>query len=122
MRAPGASTIDGVHLVERRGRHARQQRDALTQGLLEVELPAHGRLGDPGDLCLLAGVRGDHLDDLALDQGGVDVHHDQPDAAPVQGVALHGEVDALLTASAASSGRSRSAGAPETCISIAVTG
>ena len=95
MRAPGASTIDSVDLVEGGLRDALEQRDALAQGRLEVELAAHRRLGDAGDLDLLAGVGGEHLDDLALDEGGVDVHHDQPDAAAVEGVALHGEVDAL---------------------------
>ena len=123
VRAPGASTIDVVDLVERGLRDALEQRDALAQGLLEVELAAHRRLGHAGDLDLLAGVGGEHLDDLALDEGGVDVHHDQPDAAAVQGVALDGEVDALLDGlGRRAAGAAVSAGAPETCSSMAVTG
>ena len=48
-----------------------------------------------GDLVGAAGVRGEHLDDLALDQRGVDVHHDQPHAAAEQVRGLDGDVDAL---------------------------
>ena len=38
---------------------------------------------------------GQHLDDLALDQRGVDVHDDQPHAAALQVGGLDGDVDAL---------------------------
>ena len=112
-----------VHLVERRGVDALEQRDPRAQRLLEVELAAHRRLGDPGDLGLAAGVRGEHLDHLALDQGGVDVHHDQPHAAAQQVGGLDGDVDALAGGLARrAAARSVSGSAPETCRSIAVTG
>ena len=55
------------------------------QALGEVELAAHRRLGDGGDL---RGSRpawlGEQLDDLVLDQGGVDVHDDEAAPAPGQ--------------------------------------
>src|SRR5690606_17462566 len=73
-----------------------EQRDPLAQGALEVELAAHGGLGDLGDLVEAAGVLGEQLDDLALDEGGVDVHDDEPLGAPVQAALLDGDVDLLL--------------------------
>lgn len=54
------------------------------------------RPGDLGDLVQAAGVLGEQLDDLALDEGGVDVHDDQPLGAPVQAALLDGDVDLLL--------------------------
>ena len=39
---------------------------------------------------------GEHLDDLALDQRRVDVHHDQAHAATQQVGGLDGDVDALV--------------------------
>ena len=96
MRAGAGREVDGlVDLVERRLRHALEQRDPLAQRLLEVDLAAHGPLGDLGDLGLAARVGGDHLDDLALDEGGVDVHDDEPHRAPQQAGRLYGDVDAL---------------------------
>ena len=47
------------------------------------------------DLGLAPGMGGQHLDHLALDEGGVHVHHDQADAAAQQVGGLHGDVDAL---------------------------
>ena len=41
-----------------------------------------------------AGVLGQHLDHLALDEGRVDVQHDQPLGPPVQAGPLDGDVDA----------------------------
>ena len=52
--------------------------------LREVELAAHRRLGDGGHLGGPARVLGEQLDDLVLDERGVDVHHDQPPAAAGQ--------------------------------------
>lgn len=38
---------------------------------------------------------GEHLDHLALDQGRVDVHHDQPLGPPIQTTRLYCDVQAL---------------------------
>ena len=84
-----------VHLVEGGARDAGEQGDALPQGRLEVELAAHRALGDPGDLALMPAVGGEELDHLALDQGRVDVHHDQPHRPPEQARRLYGDVHAL---------------------------
>ena len=43
----------------------------------------------------VAAVGGQQLDDLALDQGRVDVHHDQPHRAAQQAGRLDRDVDAL---------------------------
>ena len=75
-----------------RRRQARQHRDAPAQRLGEVQLAAHGRLGDLAHLGLAPGVRGpEHLDDLALDQGRVHVEHDEPlarRASPARSTAM----------------------------------
>ena len=42
------------------------------------------------------GLRGEHLDDLALHERRVDVHHDQPPRPPPQRRRLDGDVDRLL--------------------------
>ena len=62
---------------------------------LEVQLAAHRGLGDALHLLQAAGVRREHLDDLALHERRVDIHHDQAHAAPEQGRRLHGDVDGL---------------------------
>ena len=83
------------HLVEHPGRQPGQRGDPSVQGLGEVDLTAHRRFGHLRDRRLGPGVRGEHLDDLALDQRGVDVEHDQPLGPPRQAVVLDGDVDAL---------------------------
>ena len=81
-----------AHLVEHRRGQAGQRGDPGVQALGEVELAAHGGLGDCGDLGGPAGVLGEQLDDLVLDQRGVDVHHDEPTAAAGQAGRGHGDV------------------------------
>ena len=95
VRAPGRDHDVGVHLVEHADVEALQEPDAGPQRLLEVELAAHRLLGHPGDLRLVPGMGGQHLDDLALDQGRVDVEHDQPHPAAQQVGRLHRDVDPL---------------------------
>ena len=73
VRAPGVSrtrsrTRSITVLVE-----PGQQRDALAQRCLEVELARHRAGGDVGDLVAAAGLLGQQFDDLVLDQGRVDV-------------------------------------------------
>ena len=92
---PGTGTEPNrrAHLVEDGCRQALEDGDALSQAGREVELTAHGRLGDGGDLCLTAGVGRQQLDDLVLDQRGVDVHDHQAATAPGQAGGRHGDVD-----------------------------
>src|SRR5690606_35746170 len=82
------------HLVEHGLGQAGQHGDAAAQRLGEVQLAPHRRLGDGPDLGLGARVRGEHLDDLALDERRVDVEDDQPLAAPGEPGPLDGDVDA----------------------------
>ena len=74
----------GPDLGEHRLRQAGQRGDPLVQARREVQLAAHGPLGDGRHLVGPPGVRREQLDDLVLDQGRVDVHDDQPAAAPSQ--------------------------------------
>ncbi len=80
-------------LVDDRCGQAGKGGDPLVQRLGEVDLAAHGCLGDSADLVLHAGVCGKHLDHLALDEGGVDIEHDQPLRATGETGAFHGDVD-----------------------------
>ena len=73
-----------------------QQGHALPQGGGEVQLAAHRRLGHRGDLLGAARPGREQVDDLAPDQGGVDIKHDQAHRAPVQAAALHGHVRPLV--------------------------
>ena len=65
---------------------------------------------------------GEHLDDLALDEGRVDVHDDQPLGPPVQAGALDGDVDAERRGGEREPGAQPAGSAPETSSSTAVTG
>ena len=97
--------------------------DPVAQDGLEVDVATHRGLGDHGHLVLQAGVRGQHLDDLALDEGGVHVEDDQAHAVAAQVGRLDGDVEALggrLHRRATE--RSVAVSAPDTCRSIAVTG
>ena len=97
MRAPGVSRTAAADLVQRRRRGSpARQRHPLVQAGREVELAAHGPLGDRGDLLGAApACVGEQLDDLVLDQGRVDVHDDEPAAAPGQAGGRDGDVDAV---------------------------
>ena len=95
VRAPGRDHDLVVHLVERGLVEPGEQRDPGAQRLLEVDLAAHRGTGDLRDLGLDARVRREHLDHLALDEGGVHVEHDQAHAPAQQVDRLDGDVDAL---------------------------
>ena len=84
MRAPGVNWTAARTSSSTRDRQALEGGDPLAQALGEVELAAHRALGDRGHLGLAAGVAGEQLDDLVLDEGGVDVHDDEPASAPGQ--------------------------------------
>ncbi len=81
------------NFVDDAGRQTREGRDALFEGLREVDLTAHRSLGDLADLVVDTGVRGEHLDDLALDERGVDVEDDQALGTTRETAALHRDVD-----------------------------
>ncbi len=83
-----------AHLRQRRLGHAGQQRDPGVQRLREVELTAHRALGHLAHLGLAAGVRGDQLDHLVLDERRVDVHHHEVCAAAAEAASLHRDVHA----------------------------
>ena len=82
--------VDGVQV------ESGQQGDALPQRGGEIELAAHRRFGQRGDLLSAAGPGREQVDDLAPDQGGIDIHHDQAHRPAVQAAALHGHVRPLI--------------------------
>ena len=86
----------GPDLVEDPGLEPGEQRHPLAQRRGEVELAAHGGRGHLRHLLGAAGPGGQQVDHLVLDEGGVHVHHDQPQRAPVQPAALDRHVDPLL--------------------------
>ena len=93
QRAGAGGEAHGIpHLVEHRRRQARQRRHPGVQALREVELAAHRRLGDRGHLGCPASVLGQQLDDLVLDEGGVDVHHHEAATAAGEPGGGHGDV------------------------------
>ena len=73
-----------------------QQRHPLPQGRLEVQLTAHGRRGDLRHLRGAPGPPGEQIDDLILDEGRIDVHHDQPHGPPPQATLLYRHIHLLL--------------------------
>jgi hypothetical protein len=58
--------------------------------------PVIARRVTVGDLLAAAGFVGEQLDHLVLDERRVDVEHDQPLGAPLEALALDGDVDAVL--------------------------
>ena len=97
VRAPGVYSSESQHLVERGGVDAREQRHPAPAATPR----SRARRASPdsviaGDLVLAAGVGGEHLDDLALDQRGVDVHHDEALGVAQDAALLDRDVDAVL--------------------------
>lgn len=82
----------GGDAVEHGGIEPLQQRHPRPQGVLEVELPRHGRLGDRRHLGPASGHLGHLVDQLPLDQRRVDVKGDQPHGATTEGLALDRDV------------------------------
>ena len=64
----------GPYGIDDVGRQSGEDRHPGMQALGEVELAAHGRFGDRSDLLLLPGVGSQQLDDLLLDQRGINIH------------------------------------------------
>ena len=56
---------------------AGKQPHALLERLLKVELAAHGALGDLCNLFSHAGLLAQQVDDLLVDERGVDIHNDE---------------------------------------------
>lgn len=71
-----------------------EQADALAQGRLELDLAAHGALGDRRDTVLQAKLAGKLVDALLSDHGGIHVG-DQKPLAP-RPVRLHENVDRAI--------------------------
>ena len=84
-----------VHLVEHLRVEALEPGHAVAQRGLEVEIATHGGVRHGRHLRLQAGVGGEQVDDLALDQRGVDVEHDQAHAVAAEVGRLDRDVEAL---------------------------
>ena len=55
----------------------RQEPDALRERLAKVEFAAHGTLGNLGDTVANARLLAEEVDDLLVDERGVDIHDDK---------------------------------------------
>ncbi len=75
-RRQGDALVD--HLVDDAGRQALQQGDTFAQRRLEVDLAAHGALGDLGDMGLHADHVGELVDAFLTDHGRIHVGKEQP--------------------------------------------
>ena len=85
-----------VHLVEGGRRDARRgARRGSRSDSSKSSSPRIARSVTAADLGAVPAVGGQQLDHLALDQRGVDVHHDQPHRAAQQARGLDRDVDAL---------------------------
>ena len=84
------------YLVDDGSVESGQQRHPLPQGLGEVDLASHRGCRQLRDLALATCPRGQQVDGLVLQQGGVHVHHHQPHGPAVQAAALYRDVDAEM--------------------------
>jgi hypothetical protein len=86
MGAPriGNAVIEGA--TEQARLQALEHKGPGTQRLAEVELSAHGTLGDAGDFIAQADVIGKFVYALDLDDGRIHVGHQQLLGAPVVGL------------------------------------
>ena len=89
----GRQPYGGTHLVQDAHREPGEGGHPGAQALGEVEVATHGGRGHLGDLGLRAGVPGQQVDHLVLDQGGVHVHDHQPATAAGQSGRGDGDVD-----------------------------
>ncbi len=67
------------------------------QRLLKVNLATHRGLGNRCDLSLPPRLSGKHLDDLALNQGRVNIEHDETFGPPRKARSFDGHVDLMIT-------------------------
>ena len=86
----------GQHLVDDADRHALQQRDALAQRRLELDLAAHRALGDFSDMVLQPGEIREFVDAFLADHGGIHVR--QKKLLAPRGDRLHDDIDRQVAA------------------------
>src|SRR5690606_33910918 len=77
-------------------RQALEQRHALTEAGLEVQLAAHRPFGNLRYLGADPGRLGQLVDHLGVDQGGIHVKHHQPPIAAEDAVLLEGDIHVQL--------------------------
>ncbi|MNN16460.1 hypothetical protein D3C81_1295980 [compost metagenome] len=70
-----------------------EQRQALLEAGTEIQLAAHGPLGDFGNLLAYTGGLGQLVNDFGFDQRRVHVEHRQAAVATEQRILLEGDVD-----------------------------
>ena len=73
-----------------------EQRQALLEAGAEIQFAAHRALGDLRHLLANASGLGQLVDDLGLDQRRVHIEHGQATVAPVDRIALEGDIDVQL--------------------------
>ena len=83
----------GPHLVEYRVGQPGEGRHPGVQTRREIQFATHRRLGHGGHLGLAAGMAGEQLDDLVLDQGAVDIHDDEAPTPAGQARGRDGDID-----------------------------
>jgi hypothetical protein len=84
------------NFLDHADRQALQQRDALAQRRLELDLAAHRAFGDPGDMRLEAGEVRQFVDAFLADHGGI--HVGQKKLLAPGGLRLHDNVDRQIAA------------------------
>ena len=83
-------------LVDHADRQALQQRNALAQRRLELDLAAHGAFGDRGDMRLQPGEIGELVDAFLADHGGI--HVGEKKLLAPGALRLHDDVDRQVAA------------------------
>ena len=105
-RPPGVSVMRFLqHLVDDADRHALQQRDALAQRRLELDLAAHGAFGDRCDMGLQPGKIRQLVDAFLADHGGI--HVGEKKLLAPERCRLHDDVDRQVAARLAQARRRR---------------
>ena len=92
----------GQHFVDHADRQALEQRDALAQRRLELDLAAHRALGNGGDVRLQAGKIRQFVDAFLADHGGI--HVGEKKLLAPQRLRLHDNVDRQVAARLAQAG------------------
>ena len=77
-------------------RQSRQQLYAFGKALPELNLTAHGALGDRGDLRTHPVPTGKLIDHFHIDQRRVHIKGNQPTIAPIHRICLHAEIEGQL--------------------------
>src|SRR6202171_3564618 len=104
LRAGGKREPFRVDALERGNVEAGEQSHAPNEAFSEVDLAAHRRGGDGGDLRLQSLHVGDFVDALDGDERGIHVHRHQPYAIEALAGRNKGEVEALLGAKSRGAG------------------